>query len=310
MNIREKCKLFLDFVYESKIIPEEILKIIEEHTNKGESYKWDFRKIVTILAYNSRYTENSRSVNNEDNRDKRIANLSQCFNNLDVKRLNWFNLQKGLLLATKDICNNFFHNVCDNGYVDTFNTNLVSLISASNFLEEERKNYYLAQMQENFLLNQKTSILSKESFAENTKQVEAMAPGESFEKIFSATNTNSREFKSAISEICKKQGVKLSSVMNISKLHSGNYYWINPSKSNLHQDWSIILHDKDNKVLYMFYIPAHAIPDNLLEDNFRLHREDTQKDIKIRQALGKFVDEYTGYSFKQWYCGSINYKGM
>lgn len=52
-DIRELCKIFLDFVYDNKILPDGIVEILKK-TNNGD-YEWDFRLICKLLQFKENY---------------------------------------------------------------------------------------------------------------------------------------------------------------------------------------------------------------------------------------------------------------
>lgn len=97
-DIRKACKIFLDFVYESNIIPDEIVKKL-----KDSAFFGDIRKICSILQYNSNYKK-------KDNDDLFIENDVYLFNSLDKQRLQWLKSPfiGDELNHLKSICNAFF----------------------------------------------------------------------------------------------------------------------------------------------------------------------------------------------------------
>ena len=53
IDIRQVCKVFLEFVYNQNLLPEDIIEILKtEKGQKGDSLEWDFAEIMTILSWN------------------------------------------------------------------------------------------------------------------------------------------------------------------------------------------------------------------------------------------------------------------
>lgn len=141
-DIRNVCKVFLDFVYENKILPDTIVKILKEKTPSG-SYEWDFRKIAVILAYNSNYRKNDRSF---DDRDERIAQVAQDKTLWNFEYILWMQKNRNILLSLKDICDDFFHDVHSNNYVEAFVKQIEALLRDCSSLDEANKNKYIEQI--------------------------------------------------------------------------------------------------------------------------------------------------------------------
>ena len=160
-DIRKACKIFLDFVYENNIIPEEIVKKLKESAFWG-----DIRKICSILQYNSSYKK-------KDNDNLSIENDVHLFNSLDKQRLQWLKSPFiwDELNHLKSICNAFFHNV----YVRDFDYALFSstcsaLIDHADFIDKSKKDSYINQINEALNLNtfsQTKTVLNEYNISAN-----------------------------------------------------------------------------------------------------------------------------------------------
>ena len=104
-DIRKACKIFLDFVYESDLIPEKIVKILNQPLANGEKFSGDFRKILSIIAYNNQYGNGRYEYNDFE---KQIVDNRDDFRLISEDRLKWLSLNRPTLLTTQKYCNEFF----------------------------------------------------------------------------------------------------------------------------------------------------------------------------------------------------------
>lgn len=100
-DVRELCKIFLDFVYDNDILPAEIVKILKE-TNNGDS-EWDFRLICKLLQFKESY-QNPRPGGTEE----KLALNARFLQNVNVWR-DTTSLRH--LESLWKAANEFFHNV-------------------------------------------------------------------------------------------------------------------------------------------------------------------------------------------------------
>ena len=84
IDVRKACKIFLDFVYENKLIPEKIVEILNQSQENGETSTYDIRKILQIMAYNFRYTRTN------DDLDQQIVAYKDDFKSIGEEPLRWF----------------------------------------------------------------------------------------------------------------------------------------------------------------------------------------------------------------------------
>ena len=89
-----------------------------------------------------------------------------------------------------------------------------------------------------------------------------------------------------------------------SKNRGAYNYWANVEFDMLSTDWSLILNDWINKVIYLFTIPAYTIKENELTP-----RSDKPYliDLQIMYNDTTFTDNRSGYSFAKFLAEKINY---
>lgn len=102
-DIRKICKIFLEFVYDNQILPQEIVNILK-NTDNGDN-EWDFRLICKLLRYKEKYLSGYASKNSIE--EKLNQNI-RCLQDVDIWRDNMSGIHLDLLWKT---ANSFFHNV-------------------------------------------------------------------------------------------------------------------------------------------------------------------------------------------------------
>ncbi len=140
IDVRKACKIFLDFVYENKLIPEKIVEILNQSQENGETSTYDIRKILQIMAYNFRYTRTN------DDLDQQIVAYKDDFKSIGEEPLRWFRGHQGNLKDLSKQCNDFFHNVADSKFEKSFIQELINLVQSAEFLSYEKRQGYISQM--------------------------------------------------------------------------------------------------------------------------------------------------------------------
>lgn len=110
--------------------------------------------------------------------------------------------------------------------------------------------------------------------------------------------------KSDAIKLCRKNGFANSGEITFSSTNKGNgVFWSNPNVRLLSEDLWLLLNDKEEKKLYVLFIPKKSINVNEL-----IIRGDKQKliDLQIKND-GSFVDSRSKYSFKKYLKTSIKY---
>ena len=115
IDIREVSKIFLDFVYENGVLPDEIIRIIDdiEECSDGRKYvKYDISVILNILKWKNRYVAKSEdTVTYQKLKSIENNKLLLSKENFGVDTYKWLNESYKTLETLIDIRNDFFHNV-------------------------------------------------------------------------------------------------------------------------------------------------------------------------------------------------------
>lgn len=131
IDIREVCKVFLDFIYNEQVLPVEIIKIIDQNhmtSDRRYSIKWDIRAILNIIRHRDTFVENQKmstsKVQTEIANKKHLLSVSNC----DPKVYNWMTDNNREITYALNFCNDFFHDVNTDAGIELFCTNLKELI--------------------------------------------------------------------------------------------------------------------------------------------------------------------------------------
>ena len=97
-------------------------------------------------------------------------------------------------------------------------------------------------------------------------------------------------------------GYPLNSCYTFASKNTGNksLYWANPGFSFLNEAWSLILNDWENRILYIFNIPAGS---------FRASQfyPKSESLINLQLRVDDFTDCFAGADFKPYQKGEIKY---
>ena len=117
-------------------------------------------------------------------------------------------------------------------------------------------------------------------------------------------NTNQMTKSLAIKSFTSN-GNKISKCTTFASKNKTAYnYWANPSCDYLNYDWSLILNDWENKIIYLFNIPAYSIP----EEELVMRSDDPSlMDLQIKYNDPAFTDNRSGISFKPYLVDEISY---
>lgn len=89
-----------------------------------------------------------------------------------------------------------------------------------------------------------------------------------------------------------------------SKNRTTDCYWANPNFRLLQGNWSLILNDDINNVLYLFNIPANSISSGRLVARSDLHH---LIDLQINYRDPSFTDRRSDFSFSKFLVAEIKY---
>ena len=137
VDIRDVCKIFLDFIYDNSILPDDIENILK---NKKYKSQWDIRKICEVLAYKNNYQRNNGERFTEMIREGKklyldqeltynIYNVRNTWKTIDETILNWLDKSQTLLDLIIDKLNEFFHNVNQDIGLETVYTAFYEIIA-------------------------------------------------------------------------------------------------------------------------------------------------------------------------------------
>ena len=148
-----------------------------------------------------------------------------------------------------------------------------------------------------FLLSQKTET----SFANSVTESHPLTP-----ILHSVDKTDKGDMtKSKAVRLFASEGIWLGKNVTFASKNRGAYnYWANVEFDMLSYDWSLILNDWINKVVYLFIIPSHTIKEKELTP-----RSDKPHliDLQIMYNDTTFTDNRSGYSFAKFLVKEINY---
>ena len=83
-----------------------------------------------------------------------------------------------------------------------------------------------------------------------------------------------------------------------------NIYWANPKFSLLKEDWILILNNRRTHELYLFFIPANSIAQNILRPR---HDRENRIDLNIMYNDSDFTDKSSKYVFTKFFIAKLNY---
>ena len=118
-------------------------------------------------------------------------------------------------------------------------------------------------------------------------------------------NVNKSLTKDKIKYLCKENGVIINSSFTMaSKNSTQDKYWANPRTSFLYTDWTFVLNDNINNILYCFIIPTNSI----MESSIKYKGQNSELiDLQIYYNDNSFTDSRSGISFAKWLVKTIKY---
>lgn len=150
-----------------------------------------------------------------------------------------------------------------------------------------------------FLFHQ-TNILPNVEIMNSSNHLKQKKANEE-EKYMAITNNATMKpdmTKSKAIRIFKNIGLNISGEITFaSKNRTANNYWANPAFDVLSKNWTLILNDWVNRILYLLIIPANSINESQL-----VSRNDKKNviDLQIAYDDSTFTDNRSGFSFKEY----------
>ncbi len=173
-------------------------------------------------------------------------------------------------------------------------------IAVKMFLKRVTKEQSLA-----FLLTS-PSVAPKNAYVNNDTLPETVYEREGAEYYDGLQlNKNEPMNKSRAIRLLLAKGYDLKKTVTFSSRNRGSTrYWANPNFEVLKENWSLILHDWGERVIYLLEIPANSISKDQMKG-----RADKQEmiDLQIMYQDVTFTDNRSGLSFLKYYKGKINY---
>lgn len=224
IDIRVASKVFLDFVYDNNILPNAIMRIINDKEKEKDSrkrIKYDISVILNILKQRDEYVARN-DFTSTYNVLKLIEEEREALSEreMDTPVYDWLKDATRTLSMLIDIRNDFFHDVSKEIDGDTFLSLIISLIK--HVPEGYEKNEYLNRLEQ---MN-KNSIKVRRSRTEQlTESFTYGAAGKANEKIsrwaknptqynstivwafFKAEAENGKATKDFMRQLCEQRGM-------------------------------------------------------------------------------------------------------
>lgn len=300
IDIRKACKVFLDFVYKEEMLPNKIIKIIDNNYSQDlpqNAIKWDIREIFNLFFYRENYRANKNksatsAILQEIERNAHLFSANEC--DQDIKR--WMFNNNRQFLAAKDFCNDFFHNVSNDDGVELFFNTLKSIIQNS---KTENAEIFVEQLEKT-----RTSSNKEKKDEPPLKHIVFDQITNSLKKSNTDVRWPFKRNRSGAINFCQSKGHKIlgeicfaSVKRNLHKNHE--VFWGNPDYNLfLNSDWTFIFNNQLKKCLHLVFIPKGKFTPNLE----KAHRKGDEFDLNV--DTNTFVDIDTQFDFKDF--GIIN----
>lgn len=326
IDIRQVCKVFLEFVYDTKMLPEEIIEILQNKENKPryDALKWDFGEIMNIFSRNKDYAPPSR----DDNlilsaiRSK-IASKKSLFLSKDkfgAEKIEWLERhgidKEQSFKKAIDYRNNFFHDVSNESGAKFFCMLLEEFITDAP-VDEDKKEEYNEKIDE--CIDAEIRKLKKrmERQEENLKKIEEQNAQLQIALLSAQGKTTA--IKEEVSFPTEKEkakgfwkdlglglGPENSNFANIGTNDAHlKAYWISPKFENLNKDWYFVLRNEVEEQLKLLFVPANEISEELVRGK-EMPAEQKKFDIFIKDD--DYRDEAYGLSFEKYVCAIADFK--
>ena len=295
-DVRELCKIFLEFVYDNNILPEGIVKILKENKYDGKSYYWDFRLVCRLLAFKDKYYSPKTGGIEEDLGINAPYFFTKDF---DV----WCDTTSGQYLRNLQLAaNDFFHDV--NAKDMVFEPALKELISRA---QKPNSDEFIARIESLTVPNKETSVhdTPKVNTVVVPKPTTISAP---VSVPTTKEEKNKNEWpRTKVRQYCIDNGYMVSSIYNSisenSKIHG--IYWANPDPENLKYDWDLILNYADERCFRIFRIPANTFTPK--DFYLRNNNKTGQVLIQLEIDKGTHIDTISNVNFHPYLVKEIKY---
>lgn len=118
------------------------------------------------------------------------------------------------------------------------------------------------------------------------------------------SNHNKKKLsKKEISKLFRDKGVIIPLKHTMaSKNVKNNIYWANPDINLLNSDWHFILNNKEERILYHFYIPAKSIQFSEIKT-----RKDRPQEMDLYIQSKNFIDKKSNFDFSKFLKDTLYY---
>ena len=326
IDIRQVCKVFLEFVYDTKMLPEEIIEILQNKENKPkyDALKWDFGEIMNIFSRNKDYSPPARDDNLILSAIKsKIASKKSLFLSKDkfgAEKIEWLERhgidKEQSFKKAIDYRNNFFHDVSNESGARFFCMLLEEFITDAP-VDEDKKEEYNERIDEciDAAANKlKKRMEKQEKELEQIKEKNAQlqiallsAQGKTIdikeEISFPKESEKAKEFWGCL-------GLKLGQDNSNFANHGTNTahpnaYWVSPKFESLSKNWYFVLRYEEQEKLKLLFIPENEISEEQVRSD-ETPAEQKKFDIFIRD--GDYEDEAYGLSFERYVCAIADFK--
>ena len=125
-----------------------------------------------------------------------------------------------------------------------------------------------------------------------------------YTSLIGEVQSKSIKAKNAINTF-NNRGYKINSYYTTfaTKTTNCNYYWLNPDKRHLKQDWYIILNDNIKKKLHLFFVPKNTIAELKM-------RNDKICNMSIQYNDPDFTEIYLNIPLREYYKETIDYDSL
>ncbi|MBD5391619.1 hypothetical protein HDR66_02320 [bacterium] len=244
MDIRNACKIFLDFIYDNKLLPPPVLDVIDDSIFSKDSVKWDIRVVLNLLYRRSGYDPKGYAQGQEIH--QRLVTVSNAFNEMDREMREWMQDCSHLVKSATWILNNYFHDVNTRSGINTILTSFEEIMRTAPIGFAQRQKYIDELMERD-----------DDNAPENDSENEYVAPAAKTENVPYVGN-GAKIKKRTIKQICAANGIDVGQNWNIATLGKGNYFWVNIWPDALENLWFFVLNDTDRKMLRVLKIPANT----------------------------------------------------
>ena len=329
IDIRQVCKVFLEFVYDNYMLPEGIINILQnKKTQKGDTATWDFAEVMTILNKNINY--DMTKIFKYDVVRNVKPSQQFCLDSFGRDKLEWLDKHtignsRNKFKDAIDYRNDFFHDVSTESGARSFCTLLQELIVDAP-IDKAMKDGYVEKIEK---LRTDNDEALKRHLKEKTEELDKLKEKNaqlqiSLRQIRGEAIPINNEYDS----LPDKEGIRnfwyehLNLKLDFRNSKYANYgkaathpeaYWASSRYEKLKTDWYFILRRDDQNTLKLIFVPANEISEKQvsIEENVTQRTEEqkqTEFDVFIRDD--NYIEEHSELSFRKYVCAIADFNTM